>query len=348
MSTLFRSLAIFVLPFSLFGQTGTPPPQGATTKTTKPPAVQTAPAAKSTATDAIAASTPVITIAGICDKPATAPANCNTIVTREEFERLTQVVQPEMAAAGRQRLAALYSQLLIFANAAQKQGLNKSPDAQQAVHFAEVQALSQVLARKLQAETSKVSADDLQKYYHEHPKQFEEGSLQRLYVPRGAQAGGKTISEEDAQAEIKKFRERAVAGESFESLQKLALSDLGVQIAAPSTELKKVRREGLSSATAAIFDQQLGVVSEPVSEPSGLYLFQMTAKRVWTLQEATPEITSALQNQRLQQALEQISSNSKATFNPTYFGEGTKAASSGTSPAGNAAAPAAKTGATPK
>jgi hypothetical protein len=343
----FRSLAILLLPISALGQTATPPPQGATTKTTKPPSAQVAPAAKPASTETITAATPVITIAGICDKPATAPANCTTVVTREEFERLASVVQPEMAAAGRQRLAALYSQLLVFADAARKQGLNKTPDAQQAIHFAEVQALSQVLARKLQGEV-KVSADDVQKYYHDHPKQFEEGSLQRLFVPRGAQAGGKTVSEEDAQAEVKKLRDRAVSGESFESLQKLALSDLGVQGNPPPTELKKVRREGLSSATAAIFDQQLSAVSEPISEATGLYLFQMTSKRVLTVQEATPEITTSLQNQRLQQALEQISSNSKATFNPSYFGEGAKAAT-GPVPAAIPATPAAaKPGATPK
>lgn len=343
MSILFRSLAILLLPVPMMGQTSsTASPQATTGKPSAPAVSKSATVASSVAPDVLAPSTPVITVAGICDKAANRSSSCNTIVTREEFERLAQVVQPEMAASGRQRLAALYSQLLVFANAAQQRGLDKTADAQQALHFAQLQALSQVLARKLQAETSKVSSDDVQKYYREHPKQFEEATLLRLYVPRNAQGEGKPVKEikaEDAQAEMKKLRDRAVRGESFESLQRQAYVDLGVAGNAPPSELKKVRREGLSSATAAVFDLQPGNFSEPISEPSGLYVFELASKRVLPLQEATPEIVGTIQKQRLQQALDQISAPAKATFNAAYFGDTVKAASTGLSPAGGPLAP---------
>jgi hypothetical protein len=229
-----------------------------------------------------------------------------------------------MGATERQRLAVLYSQLLVFANAAQRRGLDKTTDAQEALHFAEVQALSQVLARKLQADASKVSSEDIQKYYREHPKQFEEGNLMRLYVPRGQQADGKSIQ---AQAEMKKLRDRVAQGDSFETLQKQAYSDLGLTSAPPATELKRVRREGLSSAMSSVFDLQLSAPSEPISEPNGLYVLQMTSKRVLSAQEARPEIVSQLQNRRVQQALEEISSSTKSTFNADYFGGVPKTAS---------------------
>jgi DNA polymerase III gamma/tau subunit len=232
-----------------------------------------------------------------------------------------------MGATERQRLAVLYSQLLVFANAAQQRGLDKATDAQEALHFAEVQALSQVLARKLQADASKVSSDEIQKYYHEHPKQFEEGNLLRLYVPRGQQADGKSIKEEQAQAEMKKLRDRAAQGDSFETLQRQAYSDLGLTSTPPATELKRVRREGLSSAMSSVFDLQLSALSEPISEPNGLYVLQMTSKRVLSVQEATPGIVSQLQNRRVQQALEEISASTKSTFNADYFGGVPKTAS---------------------
>lgn len=329
MSIIFRSsiLILFLLPIPLVSQTSTPPPQATPAKPSAPTVSKSAPVVSSVSPESIAPSTPVITVAGICDKDGSPASNCNTIITREQFERLAQVVQPGMDVAGRQRLAALYSQLLVFANAAQQRGLDKTADAQQALHFAHLQALSQVLARKVQAETSKVSSDDVQKYYHERPQQFEEATLLRLYVPRNAQGEGKPIKEEDAQAEIKKLRDRAVLGESFESLQKQAYADLGVLGNLPPTELKKVRREGLSSATAAVFDLQLATFSQPISEPNGLYVFEMTSKRMLPLQEATPEIVSKLQNQRLQQALGEISASSKVTFNGGYFGDAVKATS---------------------
>jgi hypothetical protein len=329
MSILFRCLitVLFLLPIPLLSQTATPLPQTALAKPSAPALSKTVPVAPPRSPEAVGPSTPVIILAGICDKAASSSSSCKTTVTREQFERLAQVVQPGIDAAGRQRLAALYSQLLVFANAAQQRGLDKTADAQESLHFAQLQALSQVLARKVQGEASEVSSDDVQKYYHEHPQQFEEASLLRLYVPRNREGEGKPVKEEDAQAEIKKLRDRAVHGERFESLQKQAYADLGIVGNTPPIELKRVRREGLTSATAAVFDLQLATLSQPISEPNGLYVFEMTSKRVVPLQEATPEIMTKLQNQRLQQALGEISASTKVTFNGGYFGDAVKAAS---------------------
>lgn len=319
MSTCFRLSVLFLLLATvIYGQTTNAPKQ------TPSPLTATLTSAKATSTDAssatIAPTTPVITIAGICDKGRAKSSDCTTMITREEFDRLAQVVQPPMPVTDRQRLAVLYSQLLVFADAAQKRGLDKTAEGQEALHFAEVQALSLVLARKIQADASKVSSDEIQKYYHEHPKEFEEGNLLRLYVPRGKLADGKSIKEEDAQAEIKKLRDRAAQGDSFEALQKQAYSDLGIASAPPATELKTVRREGLSSAMSTAFDLPLSALSEPISEPNGLYVLEMTSKRVLSLQEASREIASQIQNRRVQQTLDDISSTAKSTFNADYFG----------------------------
>jgi hypothetical protein len=232
-----------------------------------------------------------------------------------------------MASTERQRLAVLYSQLLVFANAAQRQGLDKTPEGQEALRFAQLQALSQVLTRKLQAETSKVSPDDVKKYYRDHPKDFEEATLERLYIPRNAQPSGKPVKEEDVQAEMGKLRPRAVQGDSFEVLQKQAYADLGLTGNPPATELQKVRREGLSSGFASVFDLQVGEVSQPISEATGLYVFRVMAKSELSLEQATPVVIRILQTQRLQQALQQLTASAKATFDSSYFGVTPKGAS---------------------
>lgn len=181
---VFVILVLLTLPTAIGSQTAALSQQ-ASAQSAAPPAVPTASATNSASPGTIASSAPVITVAGICEKTSSQAPACSTQITREEFERLAQVVQPEMAAGGRQRLALLYAQLLVFAHAAEQGGLDKTADAQQALQFAKLQALSQVLGRKLQADASKLSTDEIQKYYHENPKQFEEASLLRLYVPRG-------------------------------------------------------------------------------------------------------------------------------------------------------------------
>jgi len=326
-----------LFPFLAWGQVTTPPSPATPGKPAAPAATKPLPAETQASPQTLAPSAPVITVAGVCANGAPPSPHCAITVTRKEFEGLVAIVQPEMASTERQRLAVLYSQWLVFANAAQRQGLDKTPDGQQALHLAQLQALSQVLTRKLQAETSKVNPDDVQKYYREHPKEFEEATLERLYVPRNGEAGGKAVKEEDVQAEMGKLRARAVQGESFGALQKQAYADLGLTGNPPATQLQKVRRQGLSSGLASVFDLQLGVVSQPISEANGLYVFRLMSKSELTLQQATAEVIRTLQTQRLQQALQQVSASAKATFDNSYFGVAPKpgSAASGTPPATN-------------
>ncbi len=272
-------------------------------------------------------SAPVITVAGICADGAPPSANCSIVITRKEFEDLAAIVQPEMTSTERQRLAVLFSQLLVFGDVAQRQGLDKTPGGQVALRFSRLQALSQVLTRKLQAETSRVSPDDVQKYYREHPKEFEQATLERLYVPRNANAGGMPVKEEDVQAEMAKLRLRAVQGESFEALQKQAFADLSLPGNLPATQLQKVRRQGLSSGLASVFDLQLGAVSQPISEANGLYVFRLISKSMLPLQQVTSEVTRTLQTQQLQRALQQATASAKATFDSSYFGVAPKPSS---------------------
>ncbi len=320
-----------------WGQVASPPAPPASEKQVVPAATKPLPAEAQASSQTLAPSAPVITVSGVCAGGAPPSPHCSITITRKEFEDFAAIVQPEMASTERQRLAVLYSQLLVFANVARRQGLDKTPGGQEALRFAELQALSQVLTRKLQAETSKVSPDDLQKYYREHPKEFEEATLERLYVPRNAQASGKTVKEEDVQAEMAKLRLRAVQGESFEALQKQAYADLRLAGNPPATQLQKVRRAGLSSGLASVFDLQVGVVSEPISEVNGLYVFRLMSKSELPLQQVTAEVIRTLQTQRLQQALQQITASAKATFDSNYFGVSPKpgSAAAGTSPATN-------------
>ncbi len=316
----FLCLLGLLIPALAGGQSVAPANSGTPSKVGTTIASNMMTSAASSLPGSLPPSTPVITVAGICPDGTTASPRCSTTVTRKEFEELVDAIQPQMVPDQRQRLAVLYSQLLVFADAAMRKGLDKTPEGQEALQFARLQALAQVLNHRLQAETSKVSADDVQKYYREHPKDFEEATLERVYIPRTAQAAGKAIKEEDVQAEMTKLRARAVQGESFSNLQKQAYTDLGLTGKLPATELQKIRRGGLSSSLAGVFDLQPGVVSQPVSEPNGLYIFRLISKRNLSAQEVSADITNTLQTQRLKQALEQITATTKATFDNSYFG----------------------------
>ncbi len=60
----------------------------------------------------VSPSDPVITVKGACTDPAKKGETCETVVTREQFEKLAEALQPNMAAPIKLRLANAYSRLI--------------------------------------------------------------------------------------------------------------------------------------------------------------------------------------------------------------------------------------------
>jgi hypothetical protein len=54
----------------------------------------------------------VITVKGACSDPAKKGETCETVVTREQFEKLAEALQPNMATPIKLRLATAYSRLI--------------------------------------------------------------------------------------------------------------------------------------------------------------------------------------------------------------------------------------------
>src|SRR5215471_5644669 len=182
-----------------FGQATAPPPQPEQPASSHTPASQPAQpgqaAQSATATTPaatpkppeVAPTDPVLTLKGVCQEPAKDAASCQTVMTREQFEKLANALQPNMAPPVKRQLANAYAKMLTMSMAAEKKGLDKTPQFDQMLGFARMQILSQVLSRNLQEESQKVSDEELQKYYDDNKKNFEEADFQRIYVPKTKQ-----------------------------------------------------------------------------------------------------------------------------------------------------------------
>src|SRR5690348_12747548 len=134
---------------------------------------------------------PVITIQGLCDTQGSATASaktdCKTVITRSEFEDMANSLQPNMPPQVRKQLANAYPNLLALEKEAQRRGLEKDPHYLERLKFAKLQLLNQELNRQFEEEASKVPEKDMQDYYARNSKNFEQASLQRIYVPRTRQ-----------------------------------------------------------------------------------------------------------------------------------------------------------------
>jgi bifunctional DNA-binding transcriptional regulator/antitoxin component of YhaV-PrlF toxin-antitoxin module len=132
----------------------------------------------------VAPTDPVITIKGVCaDAPKTGDS-CKTVITKEQFEKLINALQPDMTPDVRRQLATAYSRMLVMSADAEKRGIDKQPQYDETLRFARLQILSQRLSRDLQSESEKVPDADIEKYYQENAGAYDQATLLRIFIPK--------------------------------------------------------------------------------------------------------------------------------------------------------------------
>jgi len=313
---------------------------------------------------------PVITIEGLCPAaPKTAaaskagasktatppaakkPADCKTIITRAEFEKIASGLSPNVTPQLKHQLASALPRFMAMSEAAKKKGLDKTPQFQETLKFAKMQILTTQLQHSIQEEADKVPPTEIAKYYKEHPEAYEQFSLDRLFIPRNKQdaeskesgKGPENLTEDQQKAkeeadkakreqgeqEMNKLadslRERAAAGEDFTKLQKEAFEAAGMKVDSPTVNLPKVRRSGLPPAHAAVFDLKVNDVSAVISDNGGHYVYKVVSKEVLPLDQVTTEIHNALKGQRTKEAMDKYQNSYHAVTNEAYFGPPTPA-----------------------
>jgi len=332
----------------------TPEPQNPAAPATAAPAstppATAAPDAKATEPAKIAPDAPVITIQGLCDNPPadqSKPADCKTVVTRAEFERLADAVAPTMAPAARRQLATRYANALVNVHEAHKMGLDQSPRFEELMKVMRIQVMSQELSRVLQEKASQVPDKDIEDYYHKNDAAYQEADLHRLYIPHSKQleAPKEKLSDEaakkrqqDAEDAMKKeaaaLRARAAAGEDFAKLQDEAYASAGIKTKAPSSSMGKVRRNSLPADQASVMDLKPGEVSQLISNPSAYFVYKVGEKDTLPLDKVREEIVGTLRQQRLQDSMQAIQQSATPTLDDNYFEVPAGPAPQGTPPAG--------------
>jgi bifunctional DNA-binding transcriptional regulator/antitoxin component of YhaV-PrlF toxin-antitoxin module len=130
---------------------------------------------------------PVVTLKGFCADASLQGDACKTVITRAQFDKIVEGLQPTMPPAVRRQLASKYSWYLKMSTAAEQRGLDKGPSFEEKVHYARMQILSQELSAALQADSQKVSDEDIADYYKKNETTYEQASLQRIYIPHAKQ-----------------------------------------------------------------------------------------------------------------------------------------------------------------
>src|SRR6202521_5355939 len=339
----FQYLVCLLLAGLAYGQaapSATPPAATPSASTDKAPEIKVGP------DDA------VITLKGFCADTTQQGDACKTVISRAQFEKLAESLQPGMSPAIRRQLATAYSRMLRMSTAAEKRGLDKQPKFDEMIYFARMQILSQELSRALQEDAGKVSDSDIEDYYKKNEPSYEQATFARIFVPRakqivnpvvkpkadtkaGTKAGAKAsatattyqppteaqkkASEEAMTKLAAGLRARAAKGEDPDKLQKEAYAAAGLPGSAPSTKMEKVRRTTLPANHQAVMDLKPGEVSEVISDPnSGHYIYKLVSKETLSVDTVKPEIRSTISSQRYRDSMQGFQGN--VELNDAYFG----------------------------
>lgn len=282
----------------------------------------------------------VITVNGVCDKPAgnsADSADCKTIVTRAQFEKLVNAVQPNMPKAQLKRVASAYAQFLILASKGHELGLDKGPEFEEQMYLVRLQFLARVAQDRLQKDAGQISDAEIESYYREHSGDFKTISYDKIYVPKQKQAeAGKSVMPNDPDAqkkreageaamkeEAEKVRARAAAGEDFVKLQQEAYDFAGLTLKSTpaNTHVEKVRKTALPQTDASIFELKKGDVSQVLTDPAAFMIYKVDDFQDQQLADVKEEVSRALQGQKLKTFGEtmQKSINENTTYDDAYF-----------------------------
>lgn len=276
----------------------------------------------------IAPTAPVITIAGFCpNAPASIDkksADCKTVITKAEFEKIIDTLNPKMPPQARQNVAQDYAKMLVFSTEARKRGLEETPRFQELVKFVKMQVAAQELVRSLQEKT-KPSDAEVKKYYDDNASKFEEMTLKRIFIPRNSPNAKPTDprpTDETLKAEGEKIRTRLVAGEDFDKIEKEIYDEKGYKTPPPPTTIPNWRRESAPPSQEALFDLKQGELSQVMVEPAGVYIYKIEEKKTIPLDTVKTEIESQLGNQKMRTAIDEITASFKPELNEAYFRSG--------------------------
>lgn len=339
------------------------PPAASPAQTQAPGNAKTQPPSPAEAAASVPADAAVITVRGVCPAPPkaaaaagtatkavpaakTPPADCKTVITKAEFEKLMNSI-PNANPQMRRQVATVLPRLIAMSDAAKKQGLDKTEQYQELLKIQKMQLLSNELQRKISEDAAKVPQADIENYYKSNLEAFEQFNLDRLFVPRTKQVEAESKedldkderlteeqqkakqAEEKAKAEggeqamtklADSLRERAAAGEDFVKLQKDAFEAAGMKIESPTVTLPKVRRTGLPPAHSAVFELKIGEVSKVINDSGGHYVYKVNSKEELTLDQAKDEIHNTVQNQRTRDMMDEVNNSFKVETNEAYFG----------------------------
>lgn len=247
-------------------------------------------------------------------------------LTSAQFDQIIDALPEQYKSiargAGRKQFADNLVKVLVLSQEGKRRKLDETAAYKTTIMFQNANALAAVTFADLGKET-KVTDEDLHKYYEEHKGEFEQVRARHILIrfagsPLPLKPGEKDLSEADALVKAQELLKRIKAGEDFAALATKESDDTGS--AANGGDLNFFHRgQMVPSFEAAAFALQPGQLSEPVKSQFGYHIIKVEAKQVKSFDDEKADIEKRLKPAQSQKAVEDLQKKSAVVYDPVFF-----------------------------
>lgn len=246
------------------------------------------------------------------------PGTCVMVIQKNEFDALVRALDPDMPADSRLSLAADYSRLLIMAAEARRRHVDDQPEIAALLQFSTLQVLASRLVQEISARPSAVSDGDIERYFREHQRDYQEVSLIRVLVSSKPMDNGHNAVPPRERALA--LRARAAGGEDFAVLG-LAAGSGSPEAAGSNGKLGPMPCQSLPEGHRQVCDLRPGEISAVLPDSLGFVFYRLESLRARTLEDVHGLIRSKLERQRTQEEIESIRTPLGLDLDEGYFGK---------------------------
>lgn len=285
----------------------------------------------------------VITLEGECKSGGT--SGCVNSVTREQFEGVSNASKRGATVESRRNFAMDYGKVLAFSDQARALGLENEPRFKHILQYVTDELLTQALYQYWSDKFENQPDSKIEEYYKENSQKFLEGNFQRVIIPsQPAAAEVKKPTAEEEKAYVEKVRQQWVAGADPATLQKEALSRMGLNGSVPDINLKDQTPGMFPEAHHSIFDMKPGEISQPFTDAGASIIYKMVSEQEKPLSEVKAQIAKTLHDDMMRAKIQELLASVKPVLNEAYFGPEKKPepAEVGANPAQQPVAPSAQ------
>jgi parvulin-like peptidyl-prolyl isomerase len=283
---------------------------------------------KKTLTAILVFAVAVVAIAQNQPAPANDPiviAAGSLTIRQSEFENavktLPQEYQQYATGPGKKQFAEDYLRMKMLAAEGTKNGLDKDPEVVRQMNLMRENLIANAQIKRIENEI-KISDADLQKAYEANKNQYEQVKARHILVAfkgsAAAQPGKPELTEEQAKAKAEDIRKQLVAGASFEELAKKESDDTGS--GARGGDLGSFGRGMMvEEFEKAAFETKPGEIAPVTRTQFGYHIIKVDEHNTTSFAEVKEQLERAERQKKMQEALDAMKTNAKATFNEAYF-----------------------------